>query len=96
MEPFQAITERELTRDRPAGGTITSVAIVQQVDSSWFVCVSLSWRTNHMFNVCRANKSDVKVFVRLSSAARRVTGKYGFIGAITMFPRAELASKAAF
>ena len=96
MEPFQAITEQELTHDRPVGATITSAAIVQQADGSWFICVSLSWKTNHMFNICGANTSDLKTFARLSSAARRITGKYRFIGSIAMFPRPELADRALF
>lgn len=84
---FEQISERFLTTQRPDGGAITAVEIIQGDDGKWHMLVNVSWipRTTHI--VAQFTNYQVKFYKKLSNAQRHIIGSYGYVGPIIVRPK---------
>lgn len=93
---LELLLERELTTQRPPGGSITDVHVTQRECSRWYIDVRVSWRGTAMFHVGLYDKKRIRLYKKSSSAIRHVVLGYGYEGVICVHPYPALNDKASF
>lgn len=83
---LQLILERELTSQRPPGGTITDVHVCQHDTGKWFINVRVSWRGTALFHVGLYDKKRIRFYKKASSAIRHIVLGYGYDETIALHP----------
>lgn len=86
---YPIIFERELTTQRPEGGVIESVMLVQRDDGLWQLNVGVSWKPRQIFTVSKFNQRDIKLYSLAYSALRHIVKDYGFAGPIVLYARLD-------
>ena len=93
---LELILERELTSQRPPGGTITDVHVCQHDSGKWHINIRVSWRKSSLFHVALYDKKRIRLYKKVSSAIRHVILSYGYDGVIHVHPHPGLEDTSAF
>jgi hypothetical protein len=93
---LQLILERELTSQRPPGGTITDVHVCQHDSGKWHINVRVSWKGTNLFHVGLYDKKRIRLYKKAASAIRHVIIGYGYEGVIHVHPYPGVRDEAAF
>ncbi len=88
--------ERELTTQRPPGGTLTEVHVCQHDNGKWHINVRVSWRGATLFHVALYDKKRIRLYSKASSAIRHIVLDYGYDGLIHVHPCAGLRDGRAY
>jgi hypothetical protein len=80
---LELILERELTTQRPPGGTMTDVHVCQHESGKWHINVRVSWRGTALYHVGLYDKKRIRLYKKASSAIRHIVLGYGYEGVIT-------------
>jgi hypothetical protein len=83
---YPIIFERELTTQRPEGGKINSVELIQGEDGLWQLNVQVSWKGAQRFTVSKFSQRDIKLYRLAYSALRHIVKDYGYTGQIIVQP----------
>jgi hypothetical protein len=83
---YPIIFERELTTQRPEGGEIEWIELVQGEDALWQLNVRVSWYPGQTLTVSKFNQRDIKVYSFAFAALRHIVKDYRYTGAITLRP----------
>ena len=81
---YPIIFEKELTTQRPEGGRIDSVELMQGEDGFWQLNVQVSWKGPQTFTVSKFNQRDIKLYSLAYSALRHIVKDYGYTGQIML------------
>src|SRR3546814_1011419 len=87
---LELILERELTTQRPPGGTMTDVHVCQHESGKWHINVRVSWRGTALYHVGLYDKKRIRLYKKASSAIRHIVLGYGYEGVIHVHPFAGL------
>jgi hypothetical protein len=87
------ILERDLRSQRPEGGIIKAVEVVQRNDGKWQVNVDVSWKPPGMRTACLFNVYEIKLYALAATALRHVVTKYDYFGDIVVKPKQGLIGK---
>ena len=93
---LELILERELTSQRPPGGTITDVHVCQHDSGKWHINVRVSWRRAGLFHVGLYDKKRIRLYKKAASAIRHVIIGYGSEGVIHVHPCPGVQDETAF
>src|SRR3546814_13595663 len=69
---LELILERELTTQRPPGGTMTDVHVCQHESGKWHINVRVSWRGTALYHVGLSDKKRIRLYKKASSAIRHI------------------------
>lgn len=90
------ILERELTTQRPQGGSITDVHVCQRQDGKWHINIRVSWRGMALFHVGLYDKKRIRLYTKVSSVIRHIVMVYDYDGPISVQPHADVRNIAHF
>lgn len=93
---FELILERELTTQRPPGGSITDVHVCQHDSGKWHINVRVNWRGTSLYHVGLYDKKRIRLYKKASNAIRHIVLGYGYEGVIHVHPIAGLRDETAF
>ncbi len=90
------ILERELTTQRPQGGSITDVHVCQRQDGKWHINIRVSWRGTALFHVALYDKKRIRLYTKVASAIRHIVMVYEYDGLVSVHPRPGIRNSANF
>ena len=93
---LELLLERDLTTNRPLGGSITDVHVCQHESGKWHINVRVSWRGTTLFHVGLYDKKRIRLYKKAASALRHIVLGYGYDGTIHVHPASGLRDKATF
>src|SRR3546814_11719957 len=87
---LELILERELTTQRPPGGTMTDVHVCQHESGKWHINVSVRWRGTALYHVGLDDKKRIRLYKKDSSVIRYVELGFDLEGSIHIQPLAGI------
>lgn len=93
---LELILERELTTQRPPGGTITDVHVCQRESGKWHINIRVSWRGTRLYHVGLYDKKRIRLYKKVSSSIRHIVLGYGYEGVVHVHPHAGLEDASSF
>lgn len=84
---FEHILGQDLTSNRPEGGHITAIEIIQREDSKWYIRINVSWHPDKTFIVAKYNDYEIKLYRLAMNAMRHAINEYGYEGAMIVRPK---------
>lgn len=93
---LELILERELTTQRPRGGSLTDVHLCQRDTGEWYINVRVSWRGAALFHVGLYDKKRIRLYRKANSAIRHIVMFYDYESMIAVHPYPGLKNEKSF
>lgn len=90
---YPTLFERELTKQRPAGGRILAIDAVQREDGQWQMDVQVSWHPEQRLTVCKYATRRLKLYAKVATLLRHVVRDYDYSEKISVYPRPGMIGK---
>ncbi len=93
---YPLLLERELTTQRPEGGVIEMIEVVQREDRKWQINIRVSWKSDEIMTVGFHSTKRIKVYSYAYSALRHIVADYRYLGRISVLARSSEVPKSYF